>query len=212
MHLTVIAKAPQPGRSKTRLCPPYTPEQAAEVASAALADSLDRVGDIASRAGARPVLLVEGEPPGWTPPQFDVVVQRGDGLAERLANGFVDLGPGVIIGMETPGAAATLDQALRALTAGCDVMGLALDGGYWMIGLVDADAARCAAVFDGIPMSASHTGLSQLRRLHSLGARVALLERVRDLDDATDLAAAARTADGRLGELARSLLPVAAGG
>jgi glycosyltransferase A (GT-A) superfamily protein (DUF2064 family) len=208
----VIAKAPQPGRSKTRLCPPYTPEQAAEVASAALADSLDCVGDIAARAGARPVLLVEGEPPVWTPPRFDVVVQRGDGLAERLANGFVDLGPGVIIGMETPGAAATLDQALRALTAGCDVMGLALDGGYWMIGLADADAARCAAVFDGIPMSASHTGLSQLRRLHSLGARVALLQRVRDLDDATDLAAAARTADGRLGELARSLLPVAAGG
>ena len=45
--LLVIAKEPVPGRVKTRLTPPFTPEEAAALAEAALADTLD-VG------GARP--------------------------------------------------------------------------------------------------------------------------------------------------------------
>ena len=39
-QLVVIAKAPVPGRVKTRLTPPFSPEQAARLAAAALADSL----------------------------------------------------------------------------------------------------------------------------------------------------------------------------
>ena len=115
MHLTIIAKTPEPGRVKTRLCPPCTPEQAAEIAAAALADTIDAVDSRSpTRHGwdaCRRVVLLDGQPGEWIPADYDVVAQRGDGLAERLANGFDDLGPGVIVGMDTPAAGRWLGDA-----------------------------------------------------------------------------------------------------
>ena len=83
--LVVIAKDPVPGRVKTRLCPPCSPQQAADIARAALLDTLDAVG--AARAGRR-VLAFDGPRPDWLPATFDVVAQRGNGLDERLAAVF----------------------------------------------------------------------------------------------------------------------------
>ena len=84
-RILVIAKAPVPGRVKTRLCPPCTPEQAALVAAAALRDTLDAVD---ATPGVERVLVLDGRfaaPPGWS-----TVAQRGDGLGERLRNAFAD--------------------------------------------------------------------------------------------------------------------------
>ncbi|MGH9270691.1 MAG: TIGR04282 family arsenosugar biosynthesis glycosyltransferase [Ilumatobacteraceae bacterium] len=209
MHLTVIAKAPEPGRVKTRLTPPCTPGEAASVAAAALADTLDAV-DVATALAAagrappvRRVVLLDGAAREWVPPGYDVVVQRGPGLGARLANGFADLGPGVIVGMDTPAAGRWLPEALTAVDAGADVLGLASDGGYWVIGLARVDRQ----VFDGIPMSRSDTGLAQLRRLHALGRPVRLLPMARDLDDEADLRAHARVGgSGRLALVARSIV------
>ncbi len=193
----MIAKQPRPGFVKTRLCPPCTPEEAADVAAAALLDTLDAVhavADVLRRSGEhpQPVLLFDGDPTGWERPGHRVVAQRGDGLAERLANAFDDLGPGVIVGMEAPGAVPGLAAAAQALHDGNDVLGLAVDGGYWVIGLHRVDAA----VFDGIPMSTSATGLAQLARLHRLGRRVRMLPMAHDLDTVDDLRIAAGRAPG----------------
>ena len=200
MHLTVIAKAPVAGRVKTRLCPPCTPRQAADIAEAALADTFDAIAEVVSRSDVTPVLLVDGEPPVFTPDGFEVVRQRGDGLEQRLRNGFADLGPGVIVGMDTPQAVAGLRPAFGWLERGVDALGLAVDGGYWAIGLSSVDDRFLAAVLDDVPMSRSHTGVHQLRRLHQLGRRVHLLPSARDLDTAGDFFAAARAkVPGRLG-------------
>ena len=48
--------------------------------------------------------------------------------------------------------------------------------------------------YDGVPMSASHTGLSQVRRLHLHGRRVRLLPTARDLDTHADLESTAAPA------------------
>ncbi len=207
IHLTVIAKAPEAGRTKTRLCPPCTTQQAAAVAAAALADTLhavDRVVDDRRWSGAvRRVVLLDGPRGEWVPDHYDVVAQRGNGLAARLANGYADLGPGVIVGMDTPAGVQWLGDALRTVSACGDVIGLASDGGYWVIGLAEPDAA----VFDGIVMSESHTGVAQLRRLHQLGRSVRLLPMERDLDDVEDLRAHARAGvPGRLAAVARSIV------
>lgn len=201
MHVTVIAKSPVAGLVKTRLCPPCSEDQAAQVARAALADSLGAADDVARRAGARRVLLLDGDPQAWMPADFEVVAQRGVGLAERLSNGFVDLGPGVIVGMETPHVLTALTDALRWAERGVDTIGLATDGGYWMIGLCAASAAVAPALFHGVPMSRSHSGLAQLRRMHTSGCAVRLLPIARDLDTIADLRAVA--ASGRDGELVR---------
>lgn len=188
--LIVLAKAPLPGRSKTRLCPPCTYAQAADIAHAALADTLAVARCVPA---SRHVLAIDGPAQGWERLGFDLIRQRGDGLDERLAAAFDDVGgPALLIGMDTPQlTAGLLDHALRTLARpGVDaVLGPAFDGGYWCIGLRHSNAPA----FCGVPMSAADTGLAQLRRLRELRLRVATLPALQDVDrfaDALQVAAA----------------------
>src|SRR5205807_5507305 len=89
--IIVLAKAPVPGRVKTRLCPPCDPAQAARLAEAALVDTLRAV---AAPRWDRRVLVLDGTPGPWLPGRFEVLPQRGDGLDERLAHAFTDVGAG----------------------------------------------------------------------------------------------------------------------
>jgi rSAM/selenodomain-associated transferase 1 len=188
--LVVIAKAPVPGRSKTRLTPPCTPEQAAALAEAALRDTLDAVA--AASAGRR-VIALDGAPGDWLPDGFEVIVQRGRRLDERLAHAFEDVGgSALVIGMDTPQvSAALLDESARCLSDGVDaVFGPAADGGFWALGLREPDPRLLLDV----PMSLPHTGRAQYERLRAHGLRVATLPALRDVDrfaDAHVVAAAA---------------------
>jgi uncharacterized protein len=187
--LVVIAKSPEPGRSKTRLCPPCSPEQAAILAEAALRDTLAAVAAAPAR---RRVLALAGEPGPWLPQGFEVVEQRGDGLGERLGHALEDAGgPGLVVGMDTPqlspGLLAHASHALHR--PGIEaVLGPALDGGYWAIGLRDPDSA----VFKGVPMSSDRTCAAQRRRLAELGLQVSTLPWLRDVDTIGDAHAVAR--------------------
>jgi glycosyltransferase A (GT-A) superfamily protein (DUF2064 family) len=185
-----MAKSPQPGRVKTRLCPPCTPEQAAAVAAAALADTLDAV---AACGAARRVLALDGEPGPWLPPGFHVIPQRGADFNQRLANAWADTGsPGLQIGMDTPQVTSSeLDGLLARLdgrVAHPAVLGYALDGGWWVIGWRRADPR---AVFARIPMSAPTTGLAQEARLLGLGFDVIRATPKQDIDTVDDLATVA---------------------
>jgi rSAM/selenodomain-associated transferase 1 len=189
--LLIIAKAPVAGRSKTRLCPPCSPRQAAGLAEAALRDTLAAVA--VTPGVDRRVLVLDGAPGPWLPPGFEVVAQRGDGLAARLAHAFAACGgPALLVGMDTPQLAPSLLTAgLRALRDGADsVLGLAADGGYWAIGLQRPDAA----VFDGVPMSESRTGAVQRARLTALGLAPVMLPVLRDVDVIADARAVAGAA------------------
>lgn len=177
MHILIMAKAPVPGRVKTRLCPPCTPEQAARLAEAALADTLEAVARCDVR---RRILALDGEPGPWLPSGFDVVTQAPGSFDERLAAAWDAAGgPGIQIGTDTPQVTAgLLEDALGTLDVAASALGHAADGGWWAIGL------RCPdpAVFRGVPMSTNSTGAAQDRRLRSLGLDVALLPTLVDLD------------------------------
>jgi rSAM/selenodomain-associated transferase 1 len=190
--LVVMAKEPLPGRVKTRLCPPLDHAQAAALATAALADTLQAVA--ATRTASRRVLVLDGAPGPWLPPGFEVIAQRGAGLAERLANATRDVGEALlVVGMDTPqltpellgGALAQLAEP--AVDA---VLGPTVDGGYWTLGLTDPDPR----VFDEVPMSGADTGAAQLARLTALGLRTARLAQLRDVDTIEDAAAVAALA------------------
>jgi rSAM/selenodomain-associated transferase 1 len=188
--LLVIAKAPVPGRVKTRLTPPCTPADAAALAAAALADTL-AAANRSQRAGRR-VLVLDGDPGPWIPRGFEVLPQRGDGLAARLAAAFCDVGgPAFLIGMDTPQVTpGLLDVGLRALDDADAAFGPALDGGYWAIGLRRADPA----VFRDVPMSAATTATVQRARLTDLKLDTVELPPLVDVDtiaDARRVAAAA---------------------
>jgi glycosyltransferase A (GT-A) superfamily protein (DUF2064 family) len=211
LHVIVMAKSPRPGRVKTRLCPPFTPAEAAAVAAASLADSLTAV---AACAAPRKLLALDGPPGPWLPPGFEVVPQRGDDFNQRLTNAWADAGgPGLQIGMDTPQVTAEeLDHLLGALDgapagptrrARPAVLGHALDGGWWVIGWRRADPR---AVFAGIPMSGATTGRAQETRLLGLDLDVLHAAPKRDVDTVADLAAVAAEAPHlRTARLAREL-------
>lgn len=181
--LLVIAKEPLPGRVKTRLTPPYTPKEAAELAAAALADTLDTV--LAAPARRR-VLVLDGRPGPWLPAGIEVVPQCAGGLDERLAAAFAGCaGPALLVGMDTP----QITPGLLAPALGpdawqdCDAwFGPAVDGGFWALGLADPDPG----LLRGVPMSRPDTGALQRARLTGAGLTVRDLPPLRDVDTADD--------------------------
>jgi glycosyltransferase A (GT-A) superfamily protein (DUF2064 family) len=186
----VLAKAPVPGRVKTRLTPALSPRQAADVAAAALADTLEAV---AACGVPRRILALDGAPGDWLPPGFTVVPQRGTTFNERLAAAWADAaGPGLQIGMDTPQVTAELlDRCLESTASATASIGLAKDGGWWALGLsTDWDVD----VFADVAMSDPTTGMAQVAALRRLGHQIGELPILRDIDRIEDLQAVAAQA------------------
>jgi uncharacterized protein len=180
------------------LCPPATPQQAAELAAAALLDTLETVCRIPS---ARVVVALTGElraaargvELGTALRGLTVLEQRGDTLGERIAAAHADTAavlpglPTLQVGMDTPQAGAELfEPGLAALTTvdGPDaVLGPATDGGWWALGLRDP---RRAELLVEVPTSRWDTGERTLRALRGGGLRVELLPELTDVDTAAD--------------------------
>ena len=192
VQVVVIAKEPQPGTVKTRLSPPLTPGEAAAVAGAALADTLEIVACTNLR---RRVVAFEGRCDGWVPSGFDVLPQRRGTFGDRLAGAIEDAWertpcPILLIGMDTPQVSvADLEAAATTLLAPSvdAVLGLADDGGYWVIG----SRHPVPGMFTGVPMSTDRTAAAQLHRLEDLGLRCSLVRGLRDVDTISDARAVA---------------------
>lgn len=193
-HLLVMAKSPVPGRVKTRLCPPLTPLQAAEVAAAALADTLDAV---AGCNADRRIIALDGSPGDWLPTGFEVIAQRGDAFDDRLAAAWHDAaGPGLQIGMDTPQVTPELLNSCLAATFDTGIsasLGRAADGGWWAIGFADRFDAD---LFAGVPMSTPATATLQMMRLRRAGHSVAQLPWLTDVDNIDDAFRVANEARG----------------
>ncbi|MFF5774366.1 DUF2064 domain-containing protein [Streptomyces californicus] len=192
-ELLVIAKEPVAGRVKTRLCPPFSPAEAAELAAASLADTLETLLALPAR---RRVLVLDGRPGDWVPPGFEVVPQSGGGLDERLAAAFGGCtGPALLVGMDTPqiGAAHLAPALAPDAWDGCGAwFGPAEDGGFWALGLAEPDPALLL----GVPMSVPETGAVQRRRLVEAGLAVRELPVLVDVDTAADARRVASAAPG----------------
>lgn len=206
LQILLIAKTPVPGRVKTRLCPPCTPEQAAAVAAAALADT---VGAISATPAAGRTLVVDGDlaaPAGW-----GRVTQHGPTLGDRLSNAFSEAAAGraaLLLGMDTPQAHVSLLRRAAALLRRADaVLGPAEDGGWWALGLRDPAHAE---VLRHIATSTPTTGAETLDALRRRGLRVAALPRLRDVDTAADAHAVAALCDpaGRFARAVAANVPV----
>ncbi|MFD4195042.1 TIGR04282 family arsenosugar biosynthesis glycosyltransferase [Amycolatopsis thermoflava] len=204
--LLVVAKAPVPGFAKTRLCPPASPDQAAEIAAAALLDTLDAV---AATPGAVPVVAVTGDFATAARSaeirraltRTTVLDQRGGPFGERLANAHADTAarhpglPVLQIGMDTPQVRPELLAAAAAdLAAHQAVLGRAPDGGWWALGLRDPAAARVLA---DVPMSRSDTGDRTHAALSRRGAVPRELAELSDVDTMADARAVASVCRGR---------------
>jgi glycosyltransferase A (GT-A) superfamily protein (DUF2064 family)/SAM-dependent methyltransferase len=185
----VLAKEPVPGRVKTRLQSEFSAREAAELAAAAIEDTLAAVSGSSS---ARRILAWEGNPARWHE-GFEVVGQPPGTLNRRLAAAFAGAisqptdEPALSIGMDTP---QVTSQLLDSDWEGADaVLGLSEDGGFWAIGL---QHGHPRGLFDAVPMSTNRTGSAQLARLFDLGLSVKLLPPLRDVDRPMDAELVAR--------------------
>ena len=191
--LLVFAKVPRPGRVKTRLSPPLTPVQAAELYDAFLRDALDRYQAWSRQSGAEVRLHLAGAarvPDGLVPDGVEVLPQRGDGLGARMLLAFVQAfaaghDRAVVVGTDHPTLpVAFFDAALSALddplTA---VLGPSDDGGYYLLGLNDV----APDLFD---MRYSHPDVfaDTLDRVMELDMTPVVLPPHYDVDDGAALA------------------------
>lgn len=184
--VAVVAKECLPGKVKTRLTPALSPEGAARVASASLADTLATVRALPV---ARRVLFFDGDVVPASAEGFEVLHQPGGGLDERLGFLFdaVD-GPLLLVGMDTP-QVSTADLAPVFEDAERDAwFGPAEDGGFWSLYL----RQPTGDLLRGVPMSRDDTGAVQLARLTDAGLDVGVLGELLDVDTIPD---AERVAD-----------------
>jgi rSAM/selenodomain-associated transferase 1 len=188
----VVAKAPAPGRTKTRLSGVLSPETAAALARAMLLDTLEtcrtEIDDVrilhARPEEAAPLAVLAG-------PGVPLVLQQGEGLSAALLSGarvaLETRDAVVLVASDIPGVPpGSLAAAVERLSEGADVvLGPGLDGGYWLVGLSHPHPEP----FEGIPWSTPDVLDTTLGRCTQAGLTVALIDAWRDVDTAEDIAA-----------------------
>jgi rSAM/selenodomain-associated transferase 1 len=184
-QLVVFAKAPRLGQVKRRLA-------AGIGEAAALAFYRRTLADLLRRVAADPrwqtwlAVTPDGaaaDPAPW-PKRIPRLAQGGGDLGARMARMCRRLPPGpvVIVGSDIPALrAGHVAQAFAALGAHDAVFGPAGDGGYWLVGL--RRRPRVPDPFRGVRWSTPHALADTLANLRPR-ERVAMLERLEDIDDA----------------------------
>lgn len=194
--LLIMAKAPQIGQVKTRLCPPLTLAQACQCHEAFLLDTLGLVRN--AKLGG--MVAYSGSSTWFSShcPDFERFEQQGEGLAERLIHGFQKIfslqqhRPVLCIGSDSPHLPLDTLKTATKLLENCDVVfGPALDGGYYLVGM-----HQFHDLFTGMPMSTDRLFQETLERCQRLQLRVGLLPSLRDLDTWADVVAQQPFAEG----------------
>ena len=186
--LIVIAKEPLPGKAKTRLHPPLSLDQAAQLAAVAIDDTLAAVSALPA---TRRILLFDGARVPASAADYELMPQSSGDLDERLAAAFdACVGPTLLVGMDTP-QVIRRDLAPVFAESGVDAwFGPANDGGFWALGMREprGDLIR------GVQMSSDDSGERQLARLTAIGWSIGMLTPLTDVDtyaDALEVAAVA---------------------
>lgn len=197
VRVLVVAKAPEPGRVKTRLVPLLGEQGAAALCRAMLLDTLETsrrevadVGVLYARAEERAALAA------LAGPGAPLVLQEGEGHGCALRTGMratlAERDSALLVASDVPGVPpGSLRRALTALETGADVvLGPSDDGGYWLVGMREPHAAP----FERIPWSTETVLEVTLDRCRASGLEVALVDTWRDVDTPEDLAAIAGAA------------------
>ncbi|MDT8326524.1 MAG: TIGR04282 family arsenosugar biosynthesis glycosyltransferase [Roseovarius sp.] len=190
-QLIVMVKEPHPGRVKTRLGRDMGMVGAAWWFRHQVARFLREIDDPRWQVTLAVSPDAEGVQSRVWPLRFARVAQGQGDLGDRMGRlmRIMPPGPVCIIGADIPGVrAAHVARAFKALGRNDAVFGPAHDGGYWLVGLKRVQVP--ATLFQGVRWSSEHALADTVQSLG--GARVALVDRLRDVDTIADLGAARR--------------------
>ena len=193
--LAVMTKVPRPGYVKTRLIPPLTPDEAAQLNICFLRDTAAAIakscGTTARGVGVYTPVGAEAAYIDILPSDFDLLPQRGQGFGERLAFAAEDLfrcgfGAVCLIDSDSPTVPPnSFANAVELLSKLDDriVLGPSDDGGYYLIGLKQ----NHRQVFERIDWSTERVLDQTKQRAHELDLDVSLLPVGYDVDDGVTL-------------------------
>jgi hypothetical protein len=192
--LAIMTKAPRAGTVKTRLQPPLTPAEAAELNICFLhdiADAILEVGEHAKGVGVFTPPGSEKEYEGVLPSHFDLIPQRGDGFGERLTNAADDLlhlgfESCCLINSDSPTATVEAFREAVAQLQDADnriVLGPSDDGGYYLIGMRKLNRH----LFEEIDWSTERVFAQTDERAREVGLNVHVLPKFYDVDDGATL-------------------------
>lgn len=186
--LILFAKAPEPGKVKTRLMPHCTASQAASVAVWLLDETLNLVCGtwqgrvVVSIAGdtSNEQLLVITYKHG-----VEIVQQPEGDLGQRMQASIEQFGyPSAVMGCDAPHCLpATLSQAQNLLQQGQSVIAPSEDGGYYLIGLTQ----EMDNLFESIPWGTNQVYALTQQAAYKHGYQFAELKVLRDIDRWDDL-------------------------
>jgi hypothetical protein len=195
--LAIMAKAPRPGKVKTRLKPPLTAEQAAALNVCFLRDTAENIATLANDSSAQGLVCYtpvgdEAAFDDLLPNGFALIPQRGDGFGERLLYAAEDIlscgfGAVCLIDSDSPTLPATaLRDAVDALNKPGErvVLGPSDDGGYYLIGLKTPEPR----LFQHITWSTPSVYAETVERAREAGTSLLELPKWYDVDDAPTLA------------------------
>lgn len=189
--LLVVAKRPAPGRTKTRLVPPLSPEQAAALYECFLRDTFDLIRQVPQVQPVVAFLPAEEEDYfAKLVPDFGRILQTGASLGVRLDNAlnhYLQQGYRQVVIMNSDGPTlppSYLTAAFDALADGADaVLGPCNDGGYYLIG-VKQPVPR---LLREVQMSTPQVTAETLRLAAEEGLQMELLPVWYDVDNAQAL-------------------------
>ena len=189
-----MTKVPLAGEVKTRLCPPLSPAQAAELARCLLADRVEQLAAVpmADRLVAFWPPERETELRGLVPGEIRLIPQHGADLGARMDRLLSDLlaegyAGAIVVGTDTPTLpTGYLEAACAALRTGAAdlTLGPAEDGGYYLLGL----AAPAPELFVEVPWGEATVYTTTLARARAGGRRITVLPPWFDVDRPADLA------------------------
>ena len=191
VRIVVFAKAPVPGRVKTRLIPALGETGAAQLAERMLEQALQQ----ALAAAVGPVELCMSpapDTPEWASIRLPAGIEtsdQGEGdLGARMARPAqraIARGEAVLLtGTDCPDLSAARLRVAAAQLAGHDaVLHPATDGGYPLLGLRAFDAT----LFENMPWSTAAVADLTLQRITALGWTVWVGDTLRDIDEPADL-------------------------
>lgn len=185
----VFVKAPVPGHVKTRLCPPLSAEQAVTVYRSFVQDTIEVVSAAPFSCQVAYAPSVEFPTPAWTGFDLPWFPQSGNDLGGKLTHAFqsmFDLGASRVLALGTDSPGFNIDQITHAfdqLSSVDAVMGPALDGGYYLIGL----SKHFPEIFKGIEWSTSKVADQTRQRVEQQKLTLKEIEAYGDVDTYVDL-------------------------
>jgi hypothetical protein len=193
--LAIFTRYPEPGQTKTRLIPELGPEKAAQLQADMTLHAVRTAHAVYdTQIQIRYTGADEKDVQDWLGDRDTLVDQGAGDLGQRMARTFEEtfqdgIDHVVIVGIDSPDISPELlEGAFKQLQSFDVVIGPAIDGGYYLIGLRKGISSEAlVSLFTDIDWGTEMVRSATLKKAAAFGLSVRLLPPLGDVDNPEDL-------------------------